>query len=805
MARTSAPRLRVKDSAFLRKARERFKWADESDSKQAQRERDDIAFEAGEQWPADIKLSRQGQQAVNGMPAVPARPTIVINQIKPRVRKILNQERASDIGIELVPADDFGDLGITPDDTEVTLREGLIRRIQRESQAADARSWAFKRALIAGRGYYLVMTRYLPGKTNDQELYVHRIYNQSAVLLDPSHEMPDGSDADFGFIATWMPWDRYKDEFGKLADGKDNPFMDATDSEFVTMTEQYPDWYRAENDQKAIRVVDYWYVKREARELVTLNHMVQVPSDDDEEQALGEPTDLIWRDQLPEKLPAGLKVIDTRRVVERQVKFCKIGGGVQELEKTDWLTPDMPIIKVIGDEVLPYDSERRFEGMVRPSIGSQQGLNGMVSKQVEVVAYSPLQALIVDPEAIEGYEEFYKVANTRALPYLPARTRDDEGREFKEPHRPQVDPNIMAIAQSIALFNQAIQDTTDVQDPAMGKTDPSVKSARHAEKLIAESSEGTSNWMDNLKRSLEYEAKVLNNLLYPIYGSRPGRLVRILTGEGESQMMRVGEGQQPNPQAQQQQKAEQVGKLTKDAHFNVIVKVTRSTDSRREQFVRMFGDILNADPQQMAVGGDLFYKNMDIPEAKQLSKRQRMMLAPPIQAMLEQDEQGQEQIPPAVQQKLAKMQEQIQAAEAALAEAMEQAKGKTLESETKLKIAQLEAERDERVAAIEAERDKAVEQAKLALEEVKIDADLEKAKMDNATKIHVAEIAAKTKGVIQAAEAEHEAIALAHTTQHESEQAALDRENLERQADRQEAEAERSRQFEASQKDEATT
>ena len=186
------------DSEFLRLARERFKLANEADSAQAQRERDDLAFYAGEQWPADIKLLRQGQQPVDGMPAVPARPTLVINKVREPVRQVQNQVRGSDIGIELVPADDFGDLGITPDDTEVTLREGLIRRIQRESQAQDARQWAADRAFIAGRGYYLVMTRFLPGKTWDQEVYVHRIFNQAGVLLDPSHEQPDGSDAPNG-------------------------------------------------------------------------------------------------------------------------------------------------------------------------------------------------------------------------------------------------------------------------------------------------------------------------------------------------------------------------------------------------------------------------------------------------------------------------------------------------------------------------------------------------------------------------------------------------------------------------------
>ncbi len=96
---------------------------------------------------------------------------------------------------EAPPADDFGDLTQTPDETEITLREGLARRIQRESMAQDARIWAFKRALIAGRGYYLVNTRFLPGRTFDQEVYVERIYNQEAVKGDPSRQKPDGSDA----------------------------------------------------------------------------------------------------------------------------------------------------------------------------------------------------------------------------------------------------------------------------------------------------------------------------------------------------------------------------------------------------------------------------------------------------------------------------------------------------------------------------------------------------------------------------------------------------------------------------------
>ena len=96
------------DSEFLRIARARFKLADDADTKQRERERNDLAFYAGEQWPADIKLLRQGQQPTNGMPAVPARPTLVINNLREPVRQVLNEERASDLGI--VDFDRFAEL-----------------------------------------------------------------------------------------------------------------------------------------------------------------------------------------------------------------------------------------------------------------------------------------------------------------------------------------------------------------------------------------------------------------------------------------------------------------------------------------------------------------------------------------------------------------------------------------------------------------------------------------------------------------------------------------------------------------------
>ncbi len=240
---------------FMAKVRTNFRLALDADQKQRDREKDDLRFFNGEQWDDQAILARKAQQGSNGLPPVPARPYLTINKCREPVNQVLNQERASDMGLELTPADDFGDLGVTPDETEVTLREGLVRRIQRDSQAADARTWAFARAVQAGRGYYGILTRYLPGKTWDQEAYVHRFFDQSSVLLDPAHEMPDGSDAQWAFGGgTLMAWEDYKLEFPSTRD-QHNPISTADGAAFSTYVDDLKDWFSQEGQAHAVAIL----------------------------------------------------------------------------------------------------------------------------------------------------------------------------------------------------------------------------------------------------------------------------------------------------------------------------------------------------------------------------------------------------------------------------------------------------------------------------------------------------------------------------------------------------------------------
>lgn len=680
-------------STFMETARTRYRMGCEHDKGQDLREIEDLKFYNDDQWPEDIKRMRAGRNAEGNLPPVPARPCLTINKVKAPVLRVMNQERMSDLGIQIVPADDFEALIGPIDDTEIELREGLTRRIQRTSEAADARSWGFQRSAIAGRGFYRVITRYMPGKTFQQEVVVARIFNQGAVKLDPTHEQPDGSDADWGFVGSWMPWERYLATWPKVQneDGKEiaNPLKGYSgDSDFTSLVDQYPDWFKTTRGKdgtqiKAVYITEYIYCDYTSRTLL------EMPDGT-----------VLWADEATDEAKKG--AADTRVVPDRKFTHCII-DGVNILEKTEWPIPYVGIVKILGEEVQPYDLERRAIGIVRPSRDSQQGFNAMISKMVEVVAYAPIPPIMLAHGQDEGFQQEYVAAMTRTLPVLHYNMTDATGQPAPAPFSPPRNSPIEPVGFALQMFAESIQDTTATHDSALGKSEKNVTSAKHAKMLTDETGMSTSGYLDNLARSVRYEGLLINALLFPIYGRKPGRLAHIISGENEQQAVLIGQpftmdpvrnrpvpvqppgipigGQSPpgmemgpppgmdgmapppgmNGMPQGPPPKVREYKLTEHARFNVAVKVTRSYDTRRQQEHESVAGVLSADPNLMQVIGDLFFKSMDGPGHKEMAERMQLVLAPPIQEHLKAKKEGREAIPPEVQQQMEQAKQIIEA------------------------------------------------------------------------------------------------------------------------------------------------
>jgi hypothetical protein len=668
------------DRAFIELARRRFQQAEQADLQQRTRELEDLEFYAGNQWPQEVLNSRQGQpgNATSGLPPVPARPSLTINKVRAPVRQVLNEEREAELGIEIVAADDFGEqtAGVSPQ--EIELREGLVRRIQRESQAADARSWAFARACIAGRGYYGVMTRFVEGKSFDQEIYVQRFLNQASVSLDPAHEQPDGSDAEWAFVGTDLPWEKYQAEYGEVA-GLKNPIAQVSSHQWRALGDELPGWFRTDGETRSVRVVEYWYTDRVTRTLV---------------QTTGGQT--FYLDELPDEAPFEIAQDEDgdelkRDVIEKRIKWAKI-DGVQVLEETDWPGKYIPIVKVVGEELQPFDEQRRLEGMVRPARDSQRAYNVMVSKWVEQIGLAPIPPWIMAAGQDEGFENEFLLSTTRTVPTLHYNQRDVNGEPVPgPPQRTSIEMAIQAIAGSVQMFDEAINDTTTVPNVSMGNIDPALKRAGAAgiRQAISQAKQGTSHYLNNLARSIRQEGLIINDLLYPIY-NRPGRVARMMTAQNETLAVVIGQPFVRHPQTKNPMPVPPPNggpppqpllyQLTPDATFNVTVKVTKNLDTRREQQEDVLAELVQADPAQMAIIGDLLWKYNDGPGHEELEKRYQAMLAPPVQALLS----GQQGPNPQVLQLQQQVQQLTQILQSKTAEV--QAKGQIDLQKTQLQI-----------------------------------------------------------------------------------------------------------------------
>jgi hypothetical protein len=597
-----------KRPALVAKALACWNAADEADKNQLAREKEDMGFYAGgeRQWPEAAVKARQGMPAdvSRGIPEVHPRPMLSINKTRAPVRQLLNQERNAHIGAELIPADDFG-TGV-PDDVkaEIELREGLYRRIQRQSDAMAAHSWAFDRVAQAGRGFWRVNVEPVSDRSFDLEIRIGRIFNQSSVRLDPSHVEPDGSDTDWAIIAVDMSGESY------TVAHPDSDVAQAVSADgFTGLMSEAPGWFSDVEGQKTIRVVEYFYKVYEKKVLCWFN-----------EQPM-------WADMLPEGVeavgppdPTTGQPTKPRDVQVPTVKWAKL-NGCEVLDEQDWAGKYIPIIKELGEELQPFDNDRRAEGVVRQAISSQQGFNFMASELVYAIGMATKAPLMATQEQISGYEGFYERAATMPMPYLLYNPISEAGTLLPPPMPTDRNVPIQHIAFGLNTFAQGIHDTTGVPEASLGNVDPSLKSGRAILALQKQAQQATSNFLDNHARSIRYEARIVNDLLMSVYNNRPGRLVQILNGSNETETWAIG-GQASG--------AEKVATLT-DREFAIAVKVGKNYDTRAEEGAAALAETLGANPGILAAYLDLWFKLQTWPGAKEAEERAKLMLPPNIQ------------------------------------------------------------------------------------------------------------------------------------------------------------------------------
>lgn len=592
------PKVSKEDRELLEEAKRNLKLCLDAEDGQRKRELEDLAFQVGEnQWDDAAKKARQGSTDV-GDP--PQRPMLSIPKLNQPMQQIDAQYRTAHLGVNVHPRNEHADK------ENAQVRQDLYRRIEQDSGADGVRWWAYDRAKKCGAGAYRIVAEWDDDTPDplDQRIAIRRIYDQSMVLFDPACERADKMDGRFAFVLMWIPLEIFKDNWADASEDYEETFGE------IELTE--PHWVRTDGEKRAVLVAEYLRkVETDKRKYVTFVD----GSTGYEDEAGGREVDAAG--------PS--RVMSKTRVEIVRVTAC------EALERTWWGGKHIPLVPTLGNELQPWDKERRREGVIRPAKNAAQGYNYAVTNAIETVALQPKAPVVGYEGQFEGHEAKWDSVNTRNWSYLEVRPVTIDGKPAPFPQRMQMDTSgLLASVQLAQQFDQDIQASTGVQETAYGR-DRKQRSGIAIERLQEQTEAGTSVYLYNMATySLPCEATIILDAL-AYYYDRPGRIAQVLDAEDRSRPVmlnapftmgadgmpqRVDPMQQPMPEG-----VKEFNLRDGKGAYGVSVTIGKSYTSRLQQGSEQIGQVIQADPSLMMAFGDIWAGFLDVPGAPEIRDR----------------------------------------------------------------------------------------------------------------------------------------------------------------------------------------
>ena len=632
------------DSAWLLERMREFSEDQEADKNNREAALEDLQFVAnidGAQWDATVRANRMAQ----------LKPCLTINTLPQYIGQVIGDMRVNKPAIKVRPAEDA-------DEDLADIRSGLIRSIERQSDATGIYSQAGEDAVTCGIGHFRAGLQYTADDVFDQDIRIQPITNPLSVLWDYMSVERTGADA----RRCWVVDDLPKKEFERQWPNA----IPYAGTELTTRARQVG-WM----SQDTVKVIEYWRIEEVPQQIAMLDDGTIKDYTPDKRMPDGRPmSDHVLNDA------AGRPRI---RTVRRKQAVMQLITGTSILTKPYILPiPRVPIFKVVGREVRVGDARVRF-GLVRFAKDPVRLRNYWRSVGAELLAYAPKQSWIAPASSVEGREDDFRKAHLSGDPLLVYNDGNEKPERVAPPQFPE------AILKEAQVNAQDIKDVTGLHDASLGiqsnETSGKAILARQREGDIA-----TVMYHDNLNASIRACGEVVNLLIPLVYDT--ARTIRV---EGEDAAIKLKRINDPNDP-----ESIDMGK----GKFDIVVDTGPSYSTKRVEAAESMLAFVQAVPQAAAVTGDLIAKAQDWPDAEVIADRLKRAIPPQILGEDDAEKSPQEQ---------AAAQAAQQAAEEAKAQAQAMAILATREQEAKTRQAEAEAKKAEAEAKkAEAEADVAV-------------------------------------------------------------------------------------------------
>ena len=608
----SAPRSRrkeVDDSELLERMRKRFELAQTANEKNEKEALDDVQFTAGIQWPAADMADRQNA----------GRPTLTINKLPTFIHQLTNDQRMNSPGINVV--------GVSTDtDVEASrIYKGLIRAIERDSNAEVAYDTAFESAVTSGIGFFRMVTEYAPDSF-DMRLRIKRIKNPFSVMLSPYMTEPDGSDNEWAFISDMVP----RDEFETMY-----PDADPMSWDTAAATPLNREWIKDDS----VRVAEYFEVETTTERLLRLSNGTTLYEDEVSPQT--------W-----ELVASGVLRIVAERDAERRRVMQYKATAKEILERQEWPGQYIPVFPVIGNEI-DIAGQTYYFGLTRFAKDSQRLYNYWTSNEAEAVALVPKAPYIIAEGQVSGYEDQWRAANRGAPVVLTYRAQSLGNAMVPPPARvpPAGAPEGIIRAKEGAANDMMA--TTGIRFDATPNERMIDESGKAIRELRRSGDLTNYHYADNLARSKRHLAVCIIDMAPKLFES--GRYMSVLNEDGGESLVEIDLSQpKAYTEIQGQDGSLQRKFNPKVGKYSVTIDIGPSHATKRMEDREAMMAFAKNYPTMAQVAGDLIVKAQDWPSSDAIARRIARTLPP---AVLEPDRKD---ITPQVQGYLTQLKQQLE-------------------------------------------------------------------------------------------------------------------------------------------------
>lgn len=608
--------------AFLAHMRKEYAADLEYDKDNREAAAEDLSFVVGNQWDAGAKERRERRK----------KPIITINRLPAFAGQLIGNRRLNDVHIKVLP-----DHGGTKDVAK--LREGLIRNIQKESDAGRVYDKTYENQLFCGIGGFCVVLDYTTDDVFEQDIRLKSVNDALAIVWDRKIVDPTGADAGHVYVADSVHKDTYEERW---------PWAQASD---FSADAHMSGWYQGDD----VRVVNYWRMRSKPATLAMLSdgRVIDVTEMPEEE----------WVPFLARDPVTQAPIV---RETERKYAELYVCSGTELLEGPYRLPiKRVPVFRVPGWEVHAGEKRHRW-GLVRFMKDPMRLHNYWRSVIAERLMMSPKAKWLASIQAIAGREKEWRHSHLSDDSVL---TYDGEAGQKPELISPaQLEP---ALINEAITTTQDMRDVSNIHEAALGQTSNEV-SGRGIVARQRVSELGTVIFTDNLNEAIAEAGKVINDLIPITYDT--ARVVRVLGEDDAAELVEINMPGNP------------LTDVT-NGKYSVTIATGPSYLTKRIEAAESMMTFINHAPQSAAMALDLIAEAQDWPKADEFARRLRLTLPP---GMVDPKDMTPEQ-QQAQQSQAAEQQEQLDIAKAKEIAEIEETQARSSEAKAKATLAKANA------------------------------------------------------------------------------------------------------------------